>query len=374
MGKWQSNVIIFRWNCWISQSFLTSRKKWLKTELLHHLISILRKKERCRRREKYHFANFTDRRFTGVFVFLDRVPNSDALSPNVIPWCAHHHSRMALLTSQPMSTAPYRKVSLLPFRRAALCISRGGVNAQNGNADGAIWTDEKFPTRRQDQRFPRTSNALSRTKAPALDTTQPRMLYNCKHNARIAFFIYSHCGKSTYWCARRADRHTTESNRKHIRKINAILWTFHCMVFWVPDKITARSRETNSLRYSSRYNWGNYSKLKMLLRPQVYSRLNAEFPKCCTVYPALNLCRDLSTSTGLFADVVCKCIPGFKSHRAACEQRGLSDRLGYNLICIADRVISIRVTTQSSLPTEERTVCLKWAAHPPAALSQLFTG
>lgn len=48
---------------------------------------------------------------------------------------------------------------------------------------------------------------------------------------------------------------------------------------------------------------------------------------------------------------------------------GGSDRLGYNLICIADRVISIRVTAQSSLSVEERSVYLKWVAH---STGQLF--
>lgn len=42
-----------------------------------------------------------------------------------------------------MSTAPHRKVSLLPLR-PALCISGcGGGGGANANADGAIWTDAK---------------------------------------------------------------------------------------------------------------------------------------------------------------------------------------------------------------------------------------
>lgn len=50
------------------------------------------------------------------------------------------------------------------------------------------------------------------------------------------------------------------------------------------------------------------------------------------------------------------------------QRAGGSDRDGYNLICIADRVISIRVTTQSSLPVKERSVYLKWVAHSTGRL------
>lgn len=101
------------------------------------------------------------------------------------------------------------------------------------------------------------------------------------------------------------------------------------------------------------------SKLKMFRCRQVQSRLNAAFPKRSAVYRGTEVGQRLVHIDESVCQRCSQVYTGLKSHRAVCEQRGGSDRLGYNLICIADRVISIRVTTQSSLPAEERSVYLK---------------
>lgn len=92
---------------------------------------------------------------------------------------------------------------------------------------------------------------------------------------------------------------------------------------------------------------------------------------CCFSEETKNLESTIvpSTSTSLFTNDVCKCMAGSRvvKHHVNTASGG-SDRLGYNLICIADRVISIRVTAQSSLPVEERSVYLKWVAHSTGRL------